>query len=70
MLCSCVIARKESQDGKILSPHSLIPIPKAHKAIVIMGSIDSSSDIANSLVCNYHDVVVVSVFTYSILDFA
>ena len=51
--------KKDSHDGKILPPPSLIPIPKACKAAIIMGSIDSNSDIANLLVCNYCDAVVV-----------
>ena len=47
-----------SQDSEVLSPPSLIPIPKACKAAIIMGSIDSNSNIANSLVHNYCDEVV------------
>ena len=57
-LRSRVIVRRDSLDGENSSPPSFIPVPKARKGTVTMGSIDPISETTKTPVRSYHDAVV------------
>ena len=56
-LLSFLVGR-DSLNGKNSSSPSFIPVPKAHKGTITIGSIDPTSETTKTLVCSYHDVVV------------